>query len=113
MKSAVGIPQRESAVVVRSGRQLMDSCIHSPIPAIHVVEHGWCHQRVIKGSVENLFVLLIWSLNSDLRELALPGVMRRLSDFTEFPDRNFCFQVLQRPFDTDPGNAGLDIDHFT
>ena len=72
MRGAIGIPQRECAVVMQLWREMMNLAIHAPIPAVDIVEQCRRQHHVVQPGVEDFFFLLVRALDADSGEFTLP-----------------------------------------
>ena len=68
---------------------------------------------MVKRGIEDFLLFAIGGFDADARKLALPGVMSRLANAVKIPIRNFGFEIFQRCFCADAGEAGFDEDHFS
>jgi hypothetical protein len=100
MGGAIRIPQRKRAVVVESRRELVNLVIHSSIFSVDIIKQRGSNHHVIQPGVEDLFVLLIWRLDSNPREFPPPTVASCTTHLGKIPLGNFSFQILQCTFDT-------------
>src|SRR5690242_20203953 len=113
MQSAVGVPERKGRVVRSPGRELMDFEIHAPVLAVNVAKQGWRNRAVIERGVEDSLMILAIGFDRDFAELTFPGLTGGRAYCIEIPSGDFGFEVLQRAFRANAGNADFYLNSFT
>ena len=112
MRGAIGVPQGERAVVVRSGRQAVNLAVHAAVLAIDIIEESRRAEKVVEGGIEDRFVTRGHGFDFDSGKVRVPRCMRGATDFFEIPAGDFCGDVLACSLFAHSGDSCLYRDHF-
>ena len=104
--SPVGIPERESGVIVEI-RFRVYLVVGTAVAAIHVVEERRGYNRVVECGVELLFGNRI-GLDAYAGEFPVPGIAGGAADLVEIPAGNLGLEVHPGSIRTDGGKTDLD-----
>ena len=110
MGGAVGVPERESAVIQPAGT--MDFAVRPTVEAVHVAEKGRSEEGVVKGGVEADALVMRAAPHLDFAQLGIPTAAGSKAVAVEIVVGAFHRKVLGCPLGAHAGQGGAKDEAF-